>query len=504
MNRFDFLSQLSDRLRDLSPQDRRRVTDYYSEMIDDRIEEGFSEEEAVQSIGDPDQDALEMLAALGVKASESAKEDTPAMPADAIEKTEEPAPEPAAQPEETAGNSEKNIIEETVETELRQEGRLASEKDYGNDADNTQETASGKSDGNGTSAAGLSEEAIQRAIRNIEEQKTARPEEKQLPRSPRRKKLSIILIAAVAVIGVIASASIVKRTVNFTTSIFPFSLFDGDSKEVTYEDPVESLIIRTSSGDVRFEDSNSKNVTVTFSKGAQNHYKVDYHDGSLWIEKKIGSSFSLFGLFGSDEDVVIGLPFRQQEVWGKESELEKLDIETSSGDIILPEKLVLRGTLNLNTSSGEIKSEAVFHLEKGEIRTSSGDIKLQCGRLGYGSAENLSCRTSSGKIEIRDLSAEKFTAESGSGDVTMRDVKSRDFSIATTSGEVKYDDANFDHDIDRFSVRTTSGDIEMCFHTIPVISISTTSGKVSVSPAYGPEGNYSISTTSGDIKVKSY
>ena len=86
----------------------------------------------------------------------------------------------------------------------------------------------------------------------------------------------------------------------------------------------------------------------------------------------------------------------------------------------------------------------------------------------------------------------------------MRDVKSRDFSIATTSGEVKYDDANFDHDIDRFSVRTTSGDIEMCFHTIPVISISTTSGKVSVSPAYGPEGNYSISTTSGDIKVKSY
>ena len=497
MNRFEFLSQLSDRLRDLSPQDRRRVTDYYSEMIDDRIEEGFSEEEAVQSIGDPDQDALEMLAALGVKASESAKEDIPDIPAAADEK---PAPEPVPQSEKAAGDTDKNIIEETVEAELREAGRLASEKDYGNAADNAQESATGQADGSSTFAAGLSEEAIQRAIQNIGEAQKSHPEEKQLPRSPRRKKLSIILIAAIAVIGVITSASIMKRTLNFTTGIFPFSFFSGSSKEVTYEDPVESLTILTSSGDVRFEDSNSGNVTVT----AGNQYKVDYHDGSLWIEKKIGRTFSLFGLFGSDEDIVIGLPLREQEVWGKEPKLENLDIETSSGDITLPEKLVLRGTLSLKTSSGDIKSEAVFQLEKGEIRTSSGDIKLQCGRLGYGSAENLFCHTSSGKIEIRDLSAEQLSTESGSGDVTMRDVKSRDFSISTTSGEVKYYDSNFDHDIDRFSVRTTSGDIEMCFHTIPVISISTTSGKVSVSPAYGPEGNYSISTTSGDIKVKSY
>lgn len=486
MNRFEFLSQLSDRLRDLSPQDRRRVTDYYSEMIDDRMEEGFTEEEAVQSIGDPDRDALEVLAAMGIRAAE-------------------PAPEAGEKiPDAGSGaEPEKNIIEETAESELRKAGQLASEKEYGPYSEKQQETASQQNSGNSYASTGLSDEAIERAIRNISDQ--PRTEDAQVP-AHRRKVIPGIIVAAIAVIGIIITAAITKKTLSVTWRLFPFNLFDADKETITVEEPVENLIIRTSSGDVRFEDSGSENVTVTVPKGGTD-YKVDYQNGTLRVERKSGTAFRVIGLFGIikvNDDIVIGLPFGEQQKSLKNAELRYLDIETSSGDITLSDRLSVTGTLRLECSSGDIVSNADLQIQEGVFKTSSGDIDIRNGLKGSGYVSDLSCRSSSGDIEIRNLSAEKLSVESSSGKVSASDVSSRDFTIRTTSGEVEYDAKKGTEDIDRFSVQTTSGDVEMRFSVIPVIKISTNSGKVSVSPAYGPEGDYAISTTSGDIRVKSY
>ena len=54
MNKKDFLEALSIGLKDYSEKDRQQYIDYYSEMIDDRIEEGLSEEEAIADIGTPE------------------------------------------------------------------------------------------------------------------------------------------------------------------------------------------------------------------------------------------------------------------------------------------------------------------------------------------------------------------------------------------------------------------------------------------------------------------
>ena len=62
MDKFEFLTELCARLSALPEEDAKRSVDYYSEMIDDRMEDGLSEEEAVAAIGDIDEIAKTILA----------------------------------------------------------------------------------------------------------------------------------------------------------------------------------------------------------------------------------------------------------------------------------------------------------------------------------------------------------------------------------------------------------------------------------------------------------
>ncbi len=61
MDKYDFLEFLRDKLSGLPEDDINRFVDFYSEMIDDRIEDGMSEEEAVADIGSVDDIVAEIL-----------------------------------------------------------------------------------------------------------------------------------------------------------------------------------------------------------------------------------------------------------------------------------------------------------------------------------------------------------------------------------------------------------------------------------------------------------
>lgn len=62
MNKYEFLAELCTRLQALTEEDAKRSVDYYSEMIDDRMEDGLSEEEAVAAIGSMDEVVNTILA----------------------------------------------------------------------------------------------------------------------------------------------------------------------------------------------------------------------------------------------------------------------------------------------------------------------------------------------------------------------------------------------------------------------------------------------------------
>jgi uncharacterized membrane protein len=55
MNKIDFFMTLEERLKGLPQSDLEHSFDYYNEMIDDRTEEGMTEEEAIAALGSVDE-----------------------------------------------------------------------------------------------------------------------------------------------------------------------------------------------------------------------------------------------------------------------------------------------------------------------------------------------------------------------------------------------------------------------------------------------------------------
>lgn len=61
MKKKEFLEKLQASLWAMPETDKQRSVDYYAEMIDDRMEDGLSEEEAVAAIGDLDEIVKQIL-----------------------------------------------------------------------------------------------------------------------------------------------------------------------------------------------------------------------------------------------------------------------------------------------------------------------------------------------------------------------------------------------------------------------------------------------------------
>ncbi len=64
MNKKQFLDELCRRLRTFPPQEAEKTVSFYSEAIDDRVEDGMTEEEAVRELGSLDEIVAEAAESL--------------------------------------------------------------------------------------------------------------------------------------------------------------------------------------------------------------------------------------------------------------------------------------------------------------------------------------------------------------------------------------------------------------------------------------------------------
>ena len=73
MTKIEFLLSLNNRLSGLPQNDVHERLNFYSEMIEDRIEEGLSEQEAVMAVGSVDKIVAQIVADIPVTRSANEK-----------------------------------------------------------------------------------------------------------------------------------------------------------------------------------------------------------------------------------------------------------------------------------------------------------------------------------------------------------------------------------------------------------------------------------------------
>lgn len=66
MKKYEFLAELQNRLEGLPSEDIKASLDFYTEMIDDRIDDGMDEKAAVDSIGTPAEAAAQILSEMPI------------------------------------------------------------------------------------------------------------------------------------------------------------------------------------------------------------------------------------------------------------------------------------------------------------------------------------------------------------------------------------------------------------------------------------------------------
>ncbi|MCA1011533.1 DUF4097 family beta strand repeat-containing protein [Halobacillus halophilus] len=213
---------------------------------------------------------------------------------------------------------------------------------------------------------------------------------------------------------------------------------------------IQGINVDTSTTGIQFIKGESNQIQVTLSGYARNwkkySYQVEEMDGELRVklEKNKGLGLSFGFIRGDDLKLIVEVPRKK---------LEFVKINTSSSEVSLHELQV--NHLIASSSSGDIEVSNLQMEEKLNIHSSSGDVMLKNVN---GSDAEVELETSSGDIEGNGLLVHEMKAESSSGKVDVSHKRlAGNLTANTSSGDVTF---SFEEEPTSFmlSYRSSSGD----------------------------------------------
>jgi lia operon protein LiaG len=227
-----------------------------------------------------------------------------------------------------------------------------------------------------------------------------------------------LLILSIGIVGVVG--------VTFFQS--SFSKVEIHKEERVEKDKVEDIEINTSSADVEVVPSESDEIAILLdgkiNKDVEDKYKFQVGHS----HKKLTINFVLdentIGIkLGSVQDTTL-----QVKVPNKV--LNDLQITTSSGDIFIG-RLKANEIIVKSTSGDQsiIGSEAGDHIA---LSSTSGNIKTRENKM-----NTTEFITTSGKMDVKDLSSKNAVFETSSGDIVFNGEQLKsDMEFTTSSGDV--------------------------------------------------------------------
>lgn len=150
------------------------------------------------------------------------------------------------------------------------------------------------------------------------------------------------------------------------------------------------------------------------------------------------------------------------------------------------------GNLTVSSSTGDIDIENIS-AENIILTVSTGEIE----------AKSITCNgdfkttVSTGEVELKDVSCKNLSSNGNTGDITLKDVIAEEkFTIERSTGDVKFERC----DANEIFVKTDTGDVKGSLLSDKVFITQTDTGNIDV-PKTITGGRCEITTDTGDIKI---
>lgn len=430
MNKEQFLSELSRRLDGLNGNDLYRTLEYYAEMIDDRMEEGMSEEAAVAALGDLEAIAREIMqdapARESAKREESDEADEPerqvftgelrrihldSMDADFVVRG-------AELPEGTCC-----VVEKAQDMRWRMEDGALTISDSENDGGHIRfDTDPGKSGGSRGSFwfSADSEGGVRGLLNRIFSMHTVQGQ-----------PVTVLVPEHVRCEMEIHSKSGDVQLENFALdgSVRADS-FSGDLS-AAHVSATGELAMKSTSGDVELSECRALRLTLKSTSGDIQLRSVESETGA--------SAASVSG------DVTVQ----------GANLVDELTCQTASGDVRLCGANAER--ISTSSSSGDVVVQNTLSRTDMELCSVSGDVTVSDSEA----QGALKARSTSGDVRLRSAAGASLSLESRSGDIggTLRGPESLyDFRCHSRIGDVRAPDSRGERPVE---ARTSGGDIRL-------------------------------------------
>ena len=269
--------------------------------------------------------------------------------------------------------------------------------------------------------------------------------------------------------------------------------------EFEFTEEVSDIDIVVNTTDAEILPASDGVTKVVCREDAREPHSVWVENGTLKIRMEEQPWYRTISFFSIGE--------RKVTVYLAEKELERLSIETDTGDVRVAKELSLAsasittdtgeivfaspvvGALNINVSTGDVLVSSPT-LGSAEITATTGDVSLD----GV-TADEIKIETSTGEIEAKSVSCRTFSAKSSTGEQEYeRVLAEKTLTLQATTGDISL----LDCDAAEVRVTTDTGDVSGRLLTEKVFYTNTDTGRVSV-PKATSGGLCEITTDTGDI-----
>ena len=292
---------------------------------------------------------------------------------------------------------------------------------------------------------------------------------------------SILFVAGSAAFGLAIAKGVFKDN-QFTKEV---------TKEYVLEDSFNKIDIDIVTADLTFKPSEDDKTKVVSVEKEKIHHTAKVSNDTLIIREQDDRKFyeKWFG-FMSRMKVTVYLP---------ENTYEELKIDITTGSTLV-EDVFNFDKLNIKSTTGDLKLQNVTG-KNADIKITTGNVTLTHYRL----ENSLNIDTTSGDYTFNDVQCEKAALHTTSGKYILNDFivtgaldsDRPNLDISGVSSDVYFKNS----DAHNIKVKVTTGDIRGNFLTEKNIDAKTTTGNSKVDSNSMAADKCYIRTTTGDIDI---